>query len=111
MRLPFNAVVVTASLLLGAAARTQSTPAPATPDSAKPASVTAAPADPAAAAPVPMSKRMACQSAVQGTKGQEQRDQMQLCLMQARLDCLKQAIDQKIIGQQRRDFMRSCVSE
>jgi hypothetical protein len=110
MRLPFNAAVVAASLLvLAATAYAQST-APATPDPATPAPA-AAPTDPAAAAPVPMSKRMACQSAVQGTRDQEQRDQMQLCLMQARLDCLKQAIDQKILGQQRRDFMRSCVSE
>jgi hypothetical protein len=42
-------------------------------------------------------------------KGQEQRDQMQLCLAQARLDCLKQAIDQKIVGPERKDFVKNCV--
>jgi hypothetical protein len=31
-------------------------------------------------------------------KGQERRDQIQLCVAQARIDCLKQAIDQKIVG-------------
>jgi hypothetical protein len=36
---------------------------------------------------------------------------MQLCLAQARLDCLKQAIDRKVIGPQRRDFIRSCVQQ
>jgi hypothetical protein len=34
---------------------------------------------------------------------------MQLCMMQARLDCLKQAIDQKIVGQQRKDFLNTCM--
>jgi hypothetical protein len=30
-------------------------------------------------------------------------------MMQTRLDCLKQAIDQKIIGPQREDFLKSCA--
>jgi len=54
-------------------------------------------------------KRAACQAAAQSAQGQERRDQMQLCLAQARVDCLKQAIDQKVIGSQRRDFVRNCV--
>jgi hypothetical protein len=36
---------------------------------------------------------------------------MQLCMAQTRLDCLKQAIDQKIVGPQRRDFVQTCVWE
>jgi hypothetical protein len=36
---------------------------------------------------------------------------MQLCMAQARLDCLKQAIDQKIVGPQRKDFVKSCVQD
>lgn len=32
---------------------------------------------------------------------------MQLCI--ARLDCLKEAIDRKVTGPQRRDFVKSCV--
>jgi hypothetical protein len=63
----------------------------------------------AAAEPVASGKRLACISASQAMKGQEQKDQMQLCMAQARLDCLKQAIDQKIVGPQRRDFVQSCV--
>lgn len=39
---------------------------------------------------------MACQTASQAVKGQERRDHMQLCMEQAHLGCLKQAIDQKI---------------
>jgi hypothetical protein len=34
---------------------------------------------------------------------------MQLCVAQARIDCLKQAIDQKIVGRERKEFVRSCV--
>jgi Spy/CpxP family protein refolding chaperone len=67
------------------------------------------PSNNAAAAPVPSGKRLACMTASQGVKGQEQRDQMQLCMAQARLDCLKQAIDQKIVGPQRKDFVKTCA--
>jgi hypothetical protein len=72
---------------------------------------TTPPADSAPAAPVATSKRFACREASQGFKGQEQRDQMQLCMAQAHLDCLKQAIDQKIVGPQRKDFLKSCTNE
>lgn len=34
---------------------------------------------------------------------------MQLCVAQARIDCLKQAIDQKIVGPQRKEFVKSCL--
>jgi hypothetical protein len=65
----------------------------------------------APAAPVAASKLFACQTAVKGLQGQERQDQMQLCRAQAHLDCLKQAIDQKIVGPQRRDFIRSCLQQ
>jgi hypothetical protein len=48
---------------------------------------------------------------VKDLQGQERQDQMQLCRAQAHLDCLKQAIDQKIVGPQRRDFMRNCMQQ
>jgi hypothetical protein len=54
-------------------------------------------------------KRFACQTASQGLKGQERQDQVQLCVAQAHLDCPKQAIDQKIVGPQRKDFLKNCV--
>jgi Spy/CpxP family protein refolding chaperone len=99
MRLLLSAIVTAGSLILAIAAFAQSaTTTPA-----------ATPVNPASAAPVASGKRFACQSASQGMRGQEQRDQMQLCMAQAHLDCLKQAIDQKIVGPQRKDFVKSCA--
>ena len=62
-------------------------------------------------APVPVvpSRRMACVTAARAAQGQEHQDQMQLCMAQAHLDCLKQAIDQKITGDQRKEFVRTCI--
>jgi hypothetical protein len=65
----------------------------------------------AAATPVSPSKRYACRAAAQAAQGQERTDQMQLCMAQARVDCLKQAIDQKIVGPQRREFVQTCVGQ
>ncbi|WP_050401807.1 hypothetical protein [Bradyrhizobium embrapense] len=102
MKRLFVALVSAGSLLVSIAAFAQSasTPAPA-----------AAPAqeNTSAAAPVPGAKRAACQSAAKALKGQDRHDQMQLCMAQAHLDCLKQAIDQKIVGPQRKDFVKSCA--
>ncbi|WP_426438959.1 hypothetical protein [Bradyrhizobium genosp. P] len=98
------ALVAAGSLLFSVAAIAQST------SNSAPAAPAAAPAqDNAAAAPVPGAKRAACQSSAQTLKGQDKHDQVQLCMAQARLDCLKQAIDQKIVGPQRRDFVKSCA--
>jgi hypothetical protein len=96
------ALVSAGSLLVSVAAFAQSTSTPA------PA---AAPAqeNTSAAAPVPGAKRAACQSAAKALTGQERHDQMQLCMAQAHLDCLKQAIEQKIVGPQRKDFVKSCA--
>ena len=99
MRVSLAAIV--ASLAIAATAYAQ---APTTPAATGPATVA-----PAAAVPVPSSKRFACHTASQGLKGQEQRDQVQLCIAQARIDCLKQAIDQKIVGRERREFVKSCM--
>jgi Spy/CpxP family protein refolding chaperone len=101
MRLLLSVVLAGGSLVFAIAALAQSTTT-ATPT---------VPVNPAAAVPVAGGKRFACQAASQGFKGQEQKDQMQLCMAQARLDCLKQAIDQKIIGPQRRDFIKNCVQD
>jgi hypothetical protein len=59
--------------------------------------------------PVVPSKRMACVTAARSVSGQEHQDQMQLCMAQAHLDCLKQAIDQKITGDERKAFVKTCV--
>jgi hypothetical protein len=90
MRLLFCAVVAIVSAAFAAATFAQSTPAP-------------------AAVPLSIGKRLACRTASQSMTGQEQRDQMQLCMAQAHLDCLKQAIDQKIVGPERKDFVKNCA--
>jgi hypothetical protein len=100
MRLLLNSIVVVGLLTLATAVFAQST-----------TTTPAAPVNPAPAAPLATSKRFACQTATQGSKGQEQRDQMQLCMAQAHLDCLKQAIDQKIVGPQRKEFVKSCAEQ
>jgi psiF repeat-containing protein len=94
--------IATLGLALAALAQSSSPNPPAPP----PVQTNSAPA-----APVAESKLFACQIAVKGLQGQERQDQMQLCRAQAHLDCLKQAIDQKIVGPQRRDFMRTCLQQ
>lgn len=108
MKRSIVALVSAGSLLFSIAAFAQSTPSagPAAPATVAPPAQDSS----AAAAPVPGAKRAACQSSAQALRGQERRDQMQLCMTQARLDCLKQAIDQKITGPQRKDFVKSCAS-
>jgi len=59
--------------------------------------------------PVPATKRVTCLATTQNLKGQDKRDQMQLCMAQARLDCLKQAIDQKVVGEARKSAIKTCV--
>ncbi len=58
-------------------------------------------------------KRETCRQSVSAKKhlGKYQaRDQMQLCVAQARVECLKQAIDQKLRGSARRVYVKSCVA-
>ncbi len=65
----------------------------------------------APAAPVNPSRGFICRAAAQKYRGQERADQIQLCMAQARLDCLRQAIDQKVVGPARKDFVQNCVGE
>jgi hypothetical protein len=104
MRFLLGAITAIVSLGLALAALAQSAPS-------SPTSPPAVQTNNAPAAPVTGSKLFACQTAVKGLQGQERQDQMQLCRAQAHLDCLKQAIDQKIVGPQRRDFLRSCLQQ
>jgi hypothetical protein len=104
MRLLIGVITAIATLGLALAALAQSSPP-------NPTSSPAVQTNNAPAAPVAASKLFACQTAVKGLKGQERQDQMQLCRAQAHLDCLKQAIDQKIVGPQRRDFLRNCMQQ
>jgi hypothetical protein len=102
--------VVVSALLLTSSISAFAQPTTSAPGAASTASENVS-TNPAAAEPVATSKKFACQTASQGQTGQERQDSMQLCLAQARLDCLKQAIDQRIVGPQRRDFVKSCVQE
>lgn len=111
----FAAAIVAGSLALAtvaasvALAQSTSAPAPAGSTAVTPPAA-AAPAGPVTTAtPAPSGKKLACQTASEAVKGQARQDQMQLCMMQARLDCLKQAIDQNIVGPPRKDFVKSCV--
>ena len=92
------------SIVAASAALSQS----ATPPQADPPDSTVA-INRATPVPVVPSKRMACVTAARSAEGQEHQDQMQLCMAQAHLDCLKQAIDQKIIGDERKAFLRTCI--
>lgn len=91
MKLPFAALAASLVCLIVAPVFAQTTPAP------------------GAAVPVPATKRVTCLATTQSLKGQDKRDQMQLCLAQARLDCLKQAIDQKVVGKARKSAIKTCV--
>jgi hypothetical protein len=93
MKLPFAAVAASLVCLIIAPVFAQTTP----------------PAPQTTTVPVPATKRVTCLATTQNLKGQDKRDQMQLCMAQARLDCLKQAIDQKIVGEPRKSFIKTCV--
>ena len=57
-------------------------------------------------------KRESCRQNVASKhlKRADARDQLQLCVAKARLDCLQQAIDAKYRGAARRVFVKSCVA-
>jgi len=57
-------------------------------------------------------KRESCRQSVSAKhlNRHQARDQMQLCVAQARVECLKQAIDQKLRGSARRVYVKSCVA-
>jgi anti-sigma28 factor (negative regulator of flagellin synthesis) len=81
-----------------------------------PQAVASVPQDSAAAltqmtSPKP-GKRETCRQSVAAKqlKRHEARDQLQLCVAQARVECLKQAIDQKLRSTARRVFVKSCVA-
>jgi hypothetical protein len=96
MKLPSAAVAASLVCLIIAPVSAQTPPPP-------------VPAPPATTVPVPATKHVTCLGTTQSLKGQDKRDQMRLCMAQARLDCLKQAIDQKVVGQPRKNFIKTCV--
>ena len=105
-------LVGSAVLAIGALAQSTS-PSPNPPAAGSPGSSSAPAVQTvtAPATPVNPSRRFICRAASQKYRGQERADQMQLCVEQARLDCLHQAIDQKVVGPQRKDFVQDCVGD
>jgi hypothetical protein len=56
-------------------------------------------------------KREACKMDAKSQAGakQDKIDDYQVCLVQARLDCLKEAIAKKIVGSARKDYIKTCI--
>ncbi len=81
--------------------------------SAPPDNMKLAAVEPTGTKPVTrVGKRETCRQSV-GSKQlnrHQARDQMQLCVAKARVDCLQQAIDQKLRGSARRVYVKSCVA-
>jgi hypothetical protein len=78
------------------------------PSSASPPGAAAGQAAPAAAGV----KRADCRAAALSLRGEKQDrvDQYQLCMVQARMDCLKEAIAKKVVErEQRRDYIKNCI--
>jgi hypothetical protein len=112
MKYSLSAVMAAGWLCLAAAAFAQSTSTPqAMPTPAAAATPAATPANPSTGATTGGGKRAECLVSMQGKKGQDRQDGMQLCLAQGHVDCLKQAIDQKVVGPQRKDFIKNCMRE
>ncbi|ACI92538.1 conserved hypothetical protein [Afipia carboxidovorans OM5] len=62
---------------------------------------------------VRVGKREACRQKIASNKQlrpREARDRMQLCVAEARVDCLRQAIDRHVLPSQRRLYVKSCVA-
>jgi hypothetical protein len=102
--------LVIAAALIGftAAASAQTTPPPdAAPSETPPAAGGApSPSTPSASTP-PVDCRAQAQS--KGLRGQAARDAMEICVEEQRLACVKEAVEKKVVGAARRDFVRSCA--
>jgi hypothetical protein len=107
-------IALTASMLAVSGASLAQTPAQPAPDASTPAPEGAPPAKAPArakAAPSPGEalRRKACRRQVdQSLKGPDLNDAMQICMAEARLNCLKQAVGDKVRGKKREAFMSSC---
>jgi hypothetical protein len=98
-------LAVMLAAVFATSALAQSPPPPPAPPPA------AAPGAPVGAAPPPPSKRASCraQGQSQGLRGQQLKDQVQLCVQAARTACLNEAIAKNVRGPDRKAFMRSCT--
>lgn len=103
---------LTASLLAFAGPSGAQTPAPAAPDAGAAAPDAAAPAAKPArpkANPGDALRRTTCRQKMdQELKGPDLADALQVCILEARLACLKQAVSDKVRGKKREAFMSTC---
>lgn len=114
MKYFLSAVMAAGWLCLAVAAFAQSTSTPQATPMAAPSAAPAAPAaavNPSTGAATGGGKRAECLVTAQGKKGQDRQDELQLCMAQGHVECLKQAIDQKVVGPQRKDFIKNCMRE
>ncbi|MBX9826072.1 MAG: hypothetical protein K2Y27_13895 [Xanthobacteraceae bacterium] len=97
--------LVIAAALIGFAAVAQAQTAP-PPDAAPSAAPPAA-----GGAPSPSTPPVDCRGQAQskGLRGQAARDAMEICMEEQRLACVKEAVEKKVVGAARRDFVRSCA--
>jgi psiF repeat len=102
MRVLVIAIVTAILMGAGSLASAQQAPAPA------PGAENSKQDRPAAA----RDKRRACREEGQskGSRGPDLQDYVAVCVAEARLACLKQAVEQKVRGAARRDFMAKCLS-
>jgi hypothetical protein len=104
----------TASMLALSGVSLAQTPAQPAPDASEPAPDAAASAKtPAPAKATPNAgevlRRSTCRKNVdQSLKGPDLIDALQICMLEARLNCLKQAVGDKVRGKKRETFMNTC---
>jgi hypothetical protein len=105
---------LTVSMLAASGASLAQAPAQPAPDASAPAPDATPPAkapERAKAAPNPGEalRRSTCRkNADQSLKGPDLIDEVQVCMAEARLNCLKQAVSDKVRGKQREAFMNTC---
>ena len=104
----------TVSMFALAGASVAQTPAQPAPEASAPAPDAAAPAKAPARAraaqnPGDALRRSTCRkSADQSLKGPDLVDAVEICMAEARLNCLKQAVADKVQGKKRAAFMSTC---
>ena len=106
-------VIAAAVIGFAAAASAQTAPPPATAPSEPPPAAGGAPGPgaPSPSTPSASTPPVDCRAQAQskGLRGQAARDAMEICMAEQRLACTKEAVEKKVIGAARRDFILSCA--
>ena len=101
-------MISSAAVLLTSMSLALGQPAPASPPSAE-----TAPSDQAGPQTSTAAKRSACrqEGTNKGMRGPDLRDYVAVCVLEARLACLKQAVAEKVRPPARRDFINKCLGK